>query len=223
MKKSIFRWSAAVLVAASLGLTLGGCGAKDKKTATSSAKASTSKVEKKAKSTSKKSAASSSQEKDTASSSTQASSATATKDSSKSENGSATTQATVPAELVGTSDLWVGSSPQADAIKMTVDANGNVTTVVSFKNDSEPTRTATYTAKAVQATGNIYYWNVEGFDGADALLPGITGLGGANFRFEPGFILEEGHYTPIVFTTDLNTEFDYTKYNDFRFSLTKEQ
>lgn len=220
MKKSIFRWSAAVLVAASLGLALGGCGAKDKKTASSSEKASSSKVEKKAKSTSKKSAASSAQEKDTASSSTQASSATATKDSNKTENASATTQATVPAELVGT---WVGSSPQADAIKMTVDANGNVTTVVSFKNDSEPTRTATYTARAVQATGNIYYWNVEGFDGVDALLPGITGLGGANFRFEPGFILEEGHYTPIVFTTDLNTEFDYTKYNDFRFSLTKEQ
>ena len=61
MKKSIFRWSAAVLVAASLGLALGGCGAKDKKTATSSAKASTSKVEKKAKSNRKKSATSSSQ------------------------------------------------------------------------------------------------------------------------------------------------------------------
>ena len=195
-------------MAASLGLALGGCGAKDKKTATSSAKASTSKVEKKAKSNSKKSAASSSQANDTASS------------SGKTENASATTQATVPAELVGT---WVGSSPQADSIKMTVDANGDVTTVVSFKNDSEPTRTATYTAKAVQATGNIYYWNVEGFDGADALLPGITGLGVADFRLEPGFILEEGHYTPIVFTTDLNTEFDYTKYNDFRFSLTKEQ
>ena len=216
MKKSIFRWSAAVLVAASLGLALGGCGAKDKKTATSSAKASTSKVEKKAKSNSKKSAASSSQANDTASSSTQASSATASKDSAKTENASAT----VPAELVGT---WVGSSPQADAIKMTVDANGDVTTVVSFKNDSEPTRTATYTARAVKATGNIYYWESEGLDGADALLPGITGLGVANFRLEPGFVLEEGHYTPIVFTAPINTEFDYTKYNDFRFSLTKEQ
>ncbi|MFQ9597408.1 MAG: hypothetical protein ACLRZG_05360 [Streptococcus sp.] len=106
---------------------------------------------------------------------------------------------------------------------MTVDANGNVTTVVSFKNDSEPTRTATYTARAVQATGNIYYWESEGLDGADALLPGITGLGVANFRLEPGFVLEEGHYTPIVFTAPVNTEFDYTKYNDFRFSLTKEQ
>ena len=216
MKKSIFRWSAAALVAASLGLALGGCGAKDKKTASSSAKASTSKVEKKAKSNSKKSAASSAQAKDTASSSTQTSSETGTKDSSKTENASAT----VPAELVGT---WVGSSPQADAIKMTVDANGDVTTVVSFKNDSEPTRTATYTARAVQATGNIYYWDAEGLDGADALLPGITGLGVADFRLEPGFILEEGHYTPIVFTTATNTPFDYNKYNDFRFSLTKEQ
>ena len=216
MKKSIFRWSAAVLVAASLGLALGGCGAKDKKTASSSAKASTSKVEKKAKSNSKKSAASSAQANDTASSSTQASSATDSKDSGKTENASAT----VPSELVGT---WVGSSPQADAIKMTVDANGDVTTVVSFKNDSEPTRTATYTARAVKATGNIYYWDAEGLDGADALLPGITGLGVANFRLEPGFVLEEGHYTPIVFTAPVNTEFDYTKYNDFRFSLTKEQ
>ena len=80
-------------MAASLGLALGGCGAKDKKTATSSAKASTSKVEKKAKSNSKKSAASSAQAKDTASSSTQASSATASKDSGKTENASTTTQA----------------------------------------------------------------------------------------------------------------------------------
>ena len=175
---------------------------------------------KKAKSNSKKSAASSSQANDTASSSTQASSATSSKDSGKTENASTTTQATVPAELVGT---WVGSSPQADAIKMTVDANGDVTTVVSFKNDSEPTRTATYTARAVKATGNIYYWESEGLDGADALLPGITGLGVADFRLEPGFILEEGHYTPIVFTTATNTPFDYNKYNDFRFSLTKEQ
>ncbi|MEI3023739.1 MAG: hypothetical protein V8T37_01985 [Streptococcus sp.] len=221
MKKSIFRWSAAVLVAASLGLALSGCGAKDKKTASSSAKASTSKVEKTAKTNSKKECSIFlSGKRCSLLSSTQASSSTATKDSGKTENASTTTQAPVPAELVGT---WVGSSPQADSIKMTVDANGDVTTVVSFKNDSEPTRTATYTARAVQATGNIYYWNVEGFDGADALLPGITGLGGANFRFEPGFVLEEGHYTPIVFTTDLNTEFDYTKYNDFRFSLTKEQ
>ena len=53
MKKSIFRWSAAVLVAASLGLALGGCGAKDKKTATAAAQAAPSQVEKNATSTRK--------------------------------------------------------------------------------------------------------------------------------------------------------------------------
>ena len=54
MKKSIFRWSAAVLVAASLGLALGGCGAKDKKTATSSAKSIYQQGREKAKSNSKR-------------------------------------------------------------------------------------------------------------------------------------------------------------------------
>ena len=220
MKKTIFRWGAAVLVAASLGLSLSGCGSKDHKTSASSSKTSSSKVVKKTKSSSKKATEASSKETETKSSSSQANASSPAKEASKTETTPAPSQTPVPADLVGT---WVGSSPQADAIKMTVDANGNVTTVVSFKNDSEPTRTATYTARAVQATGNIYYWESEGLDGADALLPGITGLGVANFRLEPGFVLEEGHYTPVVFTAPVNTPFDYNKYNDFRFSLTKEQ
>lgn len=220
MKKSIFRWSVAVLVATSLGLSLNGCGSKNQKTSASSSKASSSKVVKKTKSSSKKATEASSKATETKSSSSQANASSPAKEASKTETTPAPSQTPVPADLVGT---WVGSSPQADAIKMTVDANGNVTTVVSFKNDSEPTRTATYTARAVQATGNIYYWESEGLDGADALLPGITGLGVANFRLEPGFVLEEGHYTPVVFTAPVNTPFDYNKYNDFRFSLTKEQ
>ena len=40
-------------------------------------------------------------------------------------------------------------------------------------------------------------------------------------KVKPGFILEEGQYTPIVFVTRLNEDFDYNKYNDFRVSLTK--
>lgn len=48
MKRSLIRWTAASLVAASLGLALGGCGSKDK-TTSSSEKASSSKVEKKPK------------------------------------------------------------------------------------------------------------------------------------------------------------------------------
>ena len=168
----------------------------------------------------KKTTVSSSQTKEGVDSSNQASSTPASSETSKAGDTASTDQTVVPADLVGT---WVGSSPQADSIKMTVEANGDITTVVSFKNDSEPTRTATYTAKAIQASGNVYYWDSEGLNGADALLPGITGLGVANFRFKPGFILEEGHYTPIAFTTDINTDFDYNNYKDFHFSLTKEQ
>ena len=219
MKRSLIRWTAASLVAASLGLALGGCGSKDK-TTSSSEKASSSKVEKKPKASLNKKATASSQAKVGTESSSQASNPPASTEPNKAENTTSTDQAVVPAGLVGT---WVGSSPQADSIKMTIEANGDITTVVSFKNDSEPTRTATYTARAIQASGNVYYWESEGLNGADALLPGITGLGVANFRFKPGFILEEGHYTPIAFTTDINTEFDYSNYRDFHFSLTKEQ
>lgn len=220
MKQSIIRWTAASLVAASLGLALGGCVTKAK-TTSSSEKASSSKVEKKPKaSLNKKTTVSSSQTKEGVDSSNQASNTPASSETSKAGDTTSTDQTVIPADLVGT---WVGSSPQADSIKMTVEANGDITTVVSFKNDSEPTRTATYNAKAIQASGNVYYWESEGLDGADALLPGITGLGVANFRFRPGFILEEGHYTPIAFTTDINTDFDYNNYKDFHFSLTKEQ
>ena len=218
MKRSLIRWTAASLVAASLGLALGGCGSKDK-TTSSSEKASSSKVEKKPKaSLNKKATSSSSQAKENTTPSSQASNSPASTEPNKAEDTSSTDQAVVPAGLVGT---WVGSSPQADSIKMTIEANGDITTVVSFKNDSEPTRTATYTARAIQASGNVYYWETDEPGAFDALLPGIAGLGGANMKVKAGFILEEGHYTPIVFVTGLNEDFDYSKYNDFRVSLTK--
>ena len=107
---------------------------------------------------------------------------------------------------------------------MTIEANGDITTVVSFKNDSEPTRTATYTARAIQASGNVLLLGSQKVLMAQMpFYPVLPVLGVANFRFKPGFILEEGHYTPIAFTTDINTDFDYSNYRDFHFSLTKEQ
>lgn len=125
----------------------------------------------------------------------------------------------VPEELVGT---WTGTTEIAKDVQMTVAADGTVTTTANFyQADLNPVRTATTKAKAVQATGNIYYWETDEPGAFDALLPGIAGLGGANAKVKAGFILEEGHYTPIVFVTGLNEEFDYSKYNDFRVSLTK--
>lgn len=125
----------------------------------------------------------------------------------------------VPVELVGT---WTGTTEIAKDVQMTVAADGTVTTTANFyQADVNPIRTATTRAKAVQASGNIYYWDTDEPGAFEALLPGIAGLGGANAKVKAGFILEEGHYTPIVFVTGLNEEFDYSKYNDFRVSLTK--
>ncbi len=125
----------------------------------------------------------------------------------------------VPEELVGT---WTGTTEIAKDVQMTVAADGTVTTTANFyQADFNPVRTATTKAKAVQASGNIYYWETDEPGAFDALLPGIAGLGGANMKVKAGFILEEGHYTPIVFVTGLNEDFDYSKYNDFRVSLTK--
>ena len=125
----------------------------------------------------------------------------------------------VPSELVGT---WTGTTEIAKDVQMTVAADGTVTTTANFyQADVNPIRTATTKAKAVQASGNIYYWETDEPGAFDALLPGIAGLGGANAKVKAGFILEEGHYTPIVFVTGLNEDFDYSKYNDFRVSLTK--
>ena len=125
----------------------------------------------------------------------------------------------VPAELVGT---WTGTTEIAKDVQMTVAADGTVTTTANFyQADVNPIRTATTRAKAVQASGNIYYWDTDEAGAFEALLPGIAGLGGANAKVKAGFILEEGHYTPIVFVTGLNEEFDYSKYNDFHVSLTK--
>ena len=139
--------------------------------------------------------------------------------SSASTNKAIDSSQMVPEELVGT---WTGTTEIAKDVQMTVAADGTVTTTANFyQADVNPIRTATARAKAVQASGNVYYWETDEPGAFDALLPGIAGLGGANAKVKAGFILEEGHYTPIVFVTGLNEDFDYSKYNDFRVSLTK--
>ena len=147
------------------------------------------------------------------------SSQTATGSASASTDKATDSSQMVPEELIGT---WTGTTEIAKDVQMTVAADGTVTTTANFyQADVNPIRTATARAKAVQASGNVYYWETDEPGAFDALLPGIAGLGGANAKVKAGFILEEGHYTPIVFVTGLNEDFDYSKYNDFRVSLTK--
>ena len=244
MKDKVIRVCSLVLLSVAVSATLVGCGSKSEKDTASSSTTSTSKVVKssaKTKTSEKKSAkksktedssskdsqgqedlsgpeASSSKNQATAGTDGQAgTSSSAASESNKSSQATTDTQSDspVPAALVGT---WTGTSPQATDISFTVDANGNVTSKANFNVDYEPYRQSSTTAKAVQISGNLYVW--EGGD-FSTLLPGITGLGGAGFQAKPGFILENGTYTPVQFISDLGASFDYSNYKAFPFSLTK--
>jgi len=244
MKRKVIRVCSLVLLSVAVSTTLVGCGSKSEKDTASSSTTSTSKVVKssaKTKASEKKSAkksktedssskdsqgqeeastpeASSSKNQATAGNDAQSgASSSAVSDSNKSSQTTRDSQSDtpVPAALVGT---WTGTSPQATDISFTVDADGNITSKANFNVDYEPYRQSSTTAKAVQISGNLYVW--EGGD-FSTLLPGITGLGGAGFQAKPGFILENGTYTPVQFISDLGPSFDYSNYKAFPFSLTK--
>lgn len=241
MKDKVIRVCSLVLLSVAVSASLVGCGSKSEKdTAASSTpstsqlvKSSTRSTEKKTEKKSKSDASASKKDQDQEASVTESSSgkkqeatddadqsgtsSSAASDSNKSSQATRDSQsdAPVPAALVGT---WTGTSPQAKDISFTVDADGNVTSRANFNVDYEPYRQSSTTAKAVQISGNLYVW--EGGD-FSTLLPGITGLGGAGFQAKPGFILENGTYTPVQFISDLGPTFDYSNYKAFPFSLTK--
>ena len=212
------KWTSLALLALTSATLLVACGSKKEENSSSvketqtSMKSGQKKTNQSSKKKNTKATESSSEE------TTQSSQTTTASNTTSSDKATDSSQM-VPAELVGT---WTGTTEIAKDVQMTVAADGTVTTTANFyQADVNPIRTATTRAKAVQASGNIYYWDTDEAGAFEALLPGIAGLGGANAKVKAGFILEEGHYTPIVFVTGLNEEFDYSKYNDFRVSLTK--
>lgn len=215
------KWTSLALLVLTSATLLVACGSKKEENSSSAKESQTSmksgqnKTNQSSKKKNTKETESSSEE------TTQTSQTSQTTTASNTTSGDKATDSSqmVPAELVGT---WTGTTEIAKDVQMTVAADGTVTTTANFyQADMNPIRTATTKAKAVQASGNIYYWETDEPGAFDALLPGIAGLGGANAKVKPGFILEEGHYTPIVFVTGLNEDFDYSKYNDFHVSLTK--
>lgn len=243
MKDKVIRVCSLVLLSVAVSTALVGCGSKSEKDTAASSTPSTSKVvksstrstDKKNDKQSKSDASASKKDQNQEASVTESSSvkkqaatddaaqagtsssAVSDSDSNKSSQATPDSQsdAPVPAALVGT---WTGTSPQATDISFTVDAEGNITSKANFNVDYEPYRQSSTTAKAVQISGNLYVW--EGGD-FSTLLPGITGLGGAGFQAKPGFILENGTYTPVQFISDLGPSFDYSNYKAFSFSLTK--
>ena len=125
-------------------------------------------------------------------------SGSAASESNKSSQATADTQsdAPVPAGLVGT---WTGTSPQATDISFTVDADGNITSRQISMLITNLSSSST-TAKAVQISGNLYVW-----EGGDFfyLASWDYRTRGAGFQAKPGFILENGTYTPVQFISDL--------------------
>lgn len=215
------KWTSLALLSLTSATLLVACGSKKEENSSSvketqtSMKSGQNKTNQSSKKKNTKETESSSEETTQSSQTSQTTTASNTTSGDKAKDSSQM----VPAELVGT---WTGTTEIAKDVQMTVAADGTVTTTANFyQADVNPIRTATTRAKAVQVSGNIYYWDTDEPGAFEALLPGIAGLGGANAKVKAGFILEEGHYTPIVFVTGLNEDFDYSKYNDFRVSLTK--
>lgn len=212
------KWTSLALLGLTSATLLVACGSK-KEENSSSVKETQTSMKSGQKKTNQSSKKKNTKATESSSEETTQSSQTTTESNSTSGDKATDSSQMVPTELVGT---WTGTTEIAKDVQMTVAADGTVTTTANFyQADVNPIRTATTRAKAVQASGNIYYWDTDEAGAFEALLPGIAGLGGANAKVKAGFILEEGHYTPIVFVTGLNEEFDYSKYNDFRVSLTK--
>lgn len=172
-----------------------------------------SKSSKSSKSSSKESSTSSSQT--SVSSSEDASKSSQTNSSSSSAKEALTADSLVPSELVG---VWKGSSPQAEEITMTVGADGSIWTQANFSSYGEKSDVKAV-ARAIKISQNLYRWELVSGE-YSALTPGITGLGGIG-KAEPGFTVENGKFTPVMFTGPADQPLDYSNYYAFEFSLTK--
>ncbi|MBZ2116570.1 hypothetical protein K1I83_06505 [Streptococcus gordonii] len=172
-----------------------------------------SKSSESSKSSSKESSTSSSQT--SVSSSEEASKSSQTSSSDSSTKEAPTADSLVPSELVG---VWKGRSPQAEEITMTVGADGSIWTQANFSSYGQKSDVKAV-ARAIKISQNLYRWELVSGE-YSALTPGITGLGGIG-KAEPGFTLENGKFTPVMFTGPADQPLDYSNYYAFEFSLTK--
>lgn len=204
-----------------LSFSLVACSSPKDSVTKSSSSDKVSKSSKSSQSKSSESSKSSSKELSTSSSQTSVSSSEeASKFSQTSSSGSSTKEAPtadslVPSELVG---VWKGRSPQAEEITMTVGADGSIWTQANFSSYGQKSDVKAV-ARAIKISQNLYRWELVSGE-YSALTPGITGLGGIG-KAEPGFTLENGKFTPVMFTGPADQPLDYSNYYAFEFSLTK--
>lgn len=196
-----------------LSFSLVACSSPKDSVTKSSSSDKVSKSSKSSKSSSKESSTSSSQT--SVSSSEDASKSSQTSSSSSSAKEAPTADSLVPSELVG---VWKGRSPQAEEITMTIGADGSIWTQANFSSYGEKSDVKAV-ARAIKISQNLYRWELVSGE-YSALTPGITGLGGIG-KAEPGFTLENGKFTPVMFTGPADQPLDYSNYYAFEFSLTK--
>jgi len=196
-----------------LSFSLVACSSPKDSVTKSSSSDKVSKSSESSKSSSKESSTSSSQT--SVSSSEDASESSQTSSSSSSAKEALTADSLVPSELVG---VWKGRSPQAEEITMTVGADGSIWTQANFSSYGQKSDVKAV-ARAIKINQNLYRWELVSGE-YSALTPGITGLGGIG-KAEPGFTLENGKFTPVMFTGPADQPLDYSNYYAFEFSLTK--
>lgn len=196
-----------------LSFSLVACSSPKDSVTKSSSSDKVSKSSESSKSSSKESSTSSSQT--SVSSSEDASKSSQTSSSSSSAKEALTADSLVPSELVG---VWKGRSPQAEEITMTVGADGSIWTQANFSSYGQKSDVKAV-ARAIKINQNLYRWELVSGE-YSALTPGITGLGGTG-KAEPGFTLENGKFTPVMFTGPAGQPLDYSNYYAFEFSLTK--
>lgn len=196
-----------------LSFSLVACSSPKDSVTKSSSSDKVSKSSESSKSSSKESSTSSSQT--SVSSSEDASKSSQTSSSSSSAKEALTADSLVPSELVG---VWKGRSPQAEEITMTVGADGSIWTQANFSSYGQKSDVRAV-ARAIKINQNLYRWELVSGE-YSALTPGITGLGGTG-KAEPGFTLENGKFTPVMFTGPADQPLDYSNYYAFEFSLTK--
>ena len=224
MKKIAFS-----LITVTTLLALAACGsasnASTSKTSASSAKTSVSSSStSKSSSSSQKKTTSSSQERASEASSAVASSSSATQpasDSAPATDAGQTAAATPAASPASATALvagtWSGATAQAKSIKMTIDANGNITVVANYGDDnSDIVRQSTAHGTAVEVAPSFYRWDQSSGDD-EALLAGVTGLGwDGDTQVAEGFILQGNQYTPVLFRGPAGQPLDYTDPNNYQ-------
>lgn len=128
------------------------------------------------------------------SSSTQATVSENSTSTNTSTSNPAATTSLIPQEATGS---WTGTSLQAVDVSVTITADGKITTSANFGSEGvDDIRESSAVITGLKTIAPNTYIITSYTGDFDALLPGITGLGGVGV-IKSGFKIENGQYTPI--------------------------